>query len=61
MRYKKTPDPFVFPKYGSEYVKQSMEEYEARVRAQLERSLQRKAAALGCDLIPKAALNPSST
>lgn len=48
-------------KYGSEYVKQSMEEYEAKVRTQLERSLQRKAAALGYDLVPKAAPNPSGT
>src|SRR5262249_15980807 len=33
-------------KYGKEYVQQSMEEYEQKVRKQMERSLQRKAAAL---------------
>jgi transposase len=40
-------------KYGREYVKQSMDEYEKKLRAQQERSLQRKAAALGFDLIAK--------
>lgn len=40
-------------KYGKEYVRQSMEEYEQKVRKQMEHSLQRKAAALGYDLIPK--------
>jgi transposase len=40
-------------KYGSEYVKQSMQEYEAKVRSQLEHSLRRKAAALGYQLVPK--------
>lgn len=42
-------------KYGREYVKQSMEEYEKKIRSQQERSLRRKAAALGYDLLPKAA------
>jgi transposase len=41
-------------KYGKEYVRQSMEEYELKVCRQMERSLQRKAAALGYDLVPKA-------
>src|SRR6185369_15639625 len=34
-------------KYGKDYVKQSMEEYERKLKQQLERSLRRKAAALG--------------
>jgi transposase len=42
-------------KYGKEYVRQSIVEYEQKVRSQMERSLQRKAAALGFDLIPKPA------
>jgi transposase len=40
-------------KYGKEYVRQSMQEYEQKVREQLERSLKRKAAALGYELLPK--------
>jgi transposase len=40
-------------KYGKEYVRQSMEEYEQKVREQMERSLHRKAAALGYALVPK--------
>src|SRR5262249_48902677 len=40
-------------KYGKEYVRQSMEDYERNVRKQMERSLHRKAAALGYELIPK--------
>jgi hypothetical protein len=42
-------------KYGKEYVKQSMEEYERTIKQQLERSLRRKAAALGFDLVIHAA------
>jgi transposase len=38
-------------KYGTEYVKQSMEEYEQKIRTQMERALQRKAAALGYQLV----------
>jgi transposase len=45
-------------KYGREYVKQSMEEYEKRMREQQERSLRRKAGLLGFDLIPHAAATP---
>jgi hypothetical protein len=48
-------------KYGKEYVQQSMEEYEQKVRKQLERSLQRKAAALGYQLIPKLPSFPEPT
>ena len=40
-------------KFGREYVKQSLAEYEAKIRKQAERSLQRKAAALGFELVPK--------
>jgi hypothetical protein len=40
-------------KYGRDYVKQSMEEYEKKIREQLERSLHRKAAALGFILVPR--------
>src|SRR5262249_53703313 len=39
-------------KYGTEYVQQSMQEYQRKVRGQMERVLQRKAAALGYQLIP---------
>jgi transposase len=41
-------------KYGEEYVTQSMEEYEAKVRANVLKALHRKAVALGFDLIPLA-------
>jgi transposase len=46
-------------KYGREYVKQSMAEYEAKIRDQQERSLRRKASLLGFDLIPHVATAPS--
>jgi transposase len=39
-------------KYGQEYVTQSMEEYEAKVKANILKSLKRKAAALGFELSP---------
>jgi transposase len=42
-------------RYGREYVKQSMDDYERRLREQQERSLRRKAAALGYELLPKGA------
>lgn len=45
-------------KYGREYVKQSMEEYERKMKDQLERSLRRKAAALGYELVAKPAPQP---
>ena len=38
-------------RYGTEYVQQSMEEYERKIRKQLERSLHRKATALGYILV----------
>jgi hypothetical protein len=43
-------------KYGTEYVQQSMQEYEQKVRGQMERALRRKAAALGYQLIRNQAL-----
>jgi transposase len=39
--------------HGTEYVAKSMAEYEAKMRAQAERALKRKAAILGFDLVPK--------
>jgi transposase len=39
-------------KYGQEYVVQSMEEYEAKVKTNLFKSLERKAAAMGFQLTP---------
>ena len=39
-------------KYGTEYVRQGVAEYEQKVRRQMERALQRKAAALGYELVP---------
>lgn len=45
-------------KYGTEYVKQSMAQYECKLKEQLERSLRRKAAALGYELIAKPAARP---
>ena len=41
-------------KFGSEYVKQSMAEYEAKLKEKVERSLKAKAAKLGFELVPKA-------
>ena len=45
-------------KYGKEYVKQSMAEYERKLKEQLERSLRRKAAALGYQLVPNGQATP---
>jgi transposase len=45
-------------KYGKEYVKQSMEEYERKIKQQMERSLRRKAAALGYELVAKSEPEP---
>ena len=41
--------------HGKEYVRQGVAEYERKVREQVERSLRRKAAALGYQLVPKPA------
>jgi transposase len=40
-------------KYGRAYAKQGMDEYAAKMRADAERSLRKKAAALGFDLTPR--------
>jgi transposase len=45
-------------KFGSEYVKQSMAEYEAKLRAQVERQLRAKATKLGFELVPRATAGP---
>ena len=42
-------------KHGVEYVRQSLDEYAAKVREQAERRLKRQATQLGYDLVPKAA------
>ena len=46
-------------RYGKEYVKQSMEAYERKVKEQVERALRRKAAALGYELLAKPAPEPA--
>jgi len=46
-------------KYGREYVKQTMDEYEKKIRDQQERSSRRKAGLLGFNLVPQAAAAPS--
>jgi transposase len=48
-------------KHGVEYVRQSLEEYEAKMRDQAERSLRRKAALLGYDVVPKQATASAPT
>jgi transposase len=47
-------------KYGKEYVQQSIEEYERKVKQQMERSLRRKAAALGYKLVEDPLLTPKT-
>jgi hypothetical protein len=42
-------------KYGQDYVVQSMEEYEGKIKINLLKSLERKAQALGYQLTPKPA------
>lgn len=46
-------------RYGLEYVRPSLQEYAARVRAQAERGLRRKAARLGYELVAKAVAAPT--
>jgi transposase len=48
-------------RYGSEYVAQSLADYESQMREKLERSLRRKAQSLGFDLVarPSVASSPS--
>jgi transposase len=46
-------------KHGTEYVAQALEDYEAKMQAQLMESLRKKAKALGFELTPKAEGQPS--
>ena len=46
-------------KHGTEYVAQALEDYEAKVKAQLLESLRKKAKALGLELTPKVETQPS--
>jgi hypothetical protein len=48
-------------KYGKEYVRRSVAEYEQKMREQSERSLQRKAAMLGYVLVRATASPPEAT
>ncbi len=45
--------------YGRDYVQQSLQEYEQKLREQQERSLRRKAALLGFELVAQRAAEPS--
>jgi len=45
-------------KFGTEYVKRSMAEYEVKLRASVERRLRAKAAKLGFELVPRSAAGP---
>ena len=42
-------------RYGRDYVKQGMDEYATKMRTTAERSLRKKAAALGFELTPRTA------
>lgn len=44
---------YIMLKYGRDYVKTSMAEYESKMRSKLEQSLRRKAQALGFELVPR--------
>jgi transposase len=48
-------------KYGVDYVRQSLDEYAAKLRDQAERSLRRKAAELGYELVPREAAAAPAT
>src|SRR6185312_9055173 len=45
-------------RYGTEYVKLGMEDYQRKIQAQVERSLRPKAAALGYQLVPRSPATP---
>ncbi len=47
-------------KYGMEYVRQSQEEYAAKVKEQMERRVRRQAAQLGYVLVAQPAAPPSA-
>jgi transposase len=46
-------------KHGQAYVSQSLDQYEAAMRERIERTLRRKARALGYDLVPKQPISPA--
>ena len=46
-------------KYGRDYVKPGMDEYAAKMRANAERNLRKKAATLGFELTPRTASAPN--
>jgi transposase len=46
-------------KYGRDYVKQGMDEYAAKMQANAERNLRKRAAALGFELTPRVAAPPT--
>jgi len=46
-------------KFGAEYMKQSMADYEAKLRDKLARQLKAKAARLGFELVPRIAVAAS--
>ena len=47
-------------KYGRDYVKQTMADYEAKTKDMLARQLRAKAAKLGFELVPKGAAAATS-
>ena len=46
-------------KHGEAYVSQSLEQYEAATQERIERTLRKKARALGYDLVPRQPLEPA--
>jgi len=46
-------------KHGEAYVSQSLEEYEAATQQRIERTLRKKARALGYDLVPRQPSSPA--
>ena len=46
-------------KHGQAYVSQSLEQYEAATQERIERTLRKKARALGYDLVPRQPLRPA--
>jgi hypothetical protein len=50
---------YAMPKHGEAYVSQSLEQYEAATHERIERTLRKKARALGYDLVPRQPLSPA--
>jgi transposase len=46
-------------KHGEAYVSQSLQQYEAATQEQIERTLRKKARALGYDLVPRQPISPA--